>query len=268
MNHIVSQRFINCFQELLDTNIVKSARQFAIQLEVLPQTMHEILKGRREVNIDLIQKVIEIYHFNPVYLFNGSQPKFLGVDNDKDFKILTILSDRKGKESIIHVPVTAQAGYPGCTSNPVFMDELPKFSLPDFKFSIDGTMRSFEVAGESMEPILAAGDLIISRYIHPFYWEKQVKSGPAYVIITHQDVLVKRITNLMRTEHKLILHSDNPLFTSYAIMGSEIKEIWEVCAKISTVLEPPKSQEMNSEENLKAIITKQTELLEQLLLKV
>lgn len=38
--------------------------------------------------------------------------------------------------------------------------------------------------------------------------------------------------------------------------------------KISTVLEPPKSQEMNSEENLKAIITKQTELLEQLLLKV
>ncbi|MBK9272589.1 MAG: LexA family transcriptional regulator [Saprospiraceae bacterium] len=268
MNHVVSQRFIECYHELLETNLVKSARQFALSLEVLPQTMHEILKGRRDVNVELIQKAVEIFQVNPSFLFQGIRPLFLGYDSSQNFKILTIFSDRKGKESIVHVPVAAQAGYPGLGSDPLFIDELPKYSLPDLKFTSDGTLRSFEVSGESMSPTIEHGDLIICRYLHPFYWENQLKNGPIYVIITQQDVLVKRVSNLLRSEKKLLLYSDNVGFGSYSIPGPEIKEIWHVCAKISTKLDLPTISENSSNEQLKSIISKQTHLLEQILQKV
>lgn len=56
--------------------------------------------------------------------------------------------------------MVAQAGYTGRFADPVYIHELPCYSLPDFKFKTDGTMRSFEVSGESMEPTLNQGILL------------------------------------------------------------------------------------------------------------
>jgi phage repressor protein C with HTH and peptisase S24 domain len=268
MNHIVSQRFVDCYQELLKCNLVKSARQFALMTGCLPQTFHEILKNRRDVSLDLIVKSVELFNFNSNFLFTGAGPKLLKEQDLGDLKILTIVAGHDGKEDIVHVPMKAQAGYPGRMSDPVFMDELPRFKLPDFKFKTDGTMRSFEVAGESMMPTLMPGDFVIASYLHSFYWESQLKSDTPYVVITTEDVLVKRLTNLLRSEHKLLVHSDNKLFDSYAIHVKEIKEIWQVRAKISTVFNAPEKKADVSLLEIKNIVEEQSRLISEALSKL
>jgi transcriptional regulator with XRE-family HTH domain len=76
-NHIVSQRFIKCHNKLREAKTIKSSRQFALELDYLPQSLSEILNGRRDVTIEVIRKAVDIYRFNPTYLFTGEGDLFL-----------------------------------------------------------------------------------------------------------------------------------------------------------------------------------------------
>ncbi len=69
--HILTQRFIDVFNHLRQTGAVKSARQYALELGTYPQTLNELLKGRREVTLDMIVSVSEKYDVNPSYLLKG-----------------------------------------------------------------------------------------------------------------------------------------------------------------------------------------------------
>ena len=61
LNSIVTQRFIKCHNKLREENRIRSSRQFALSLEYLPQSLSEILKGRRDVTIELLRKAVEKY---------------------------------------------------------------------------------------------------------------------------------------------------------------------------------------------------------------
>ncbi|MEO6190599.1 MAG: S24 family peptidase [Saprospiraceae bacterium] len=271
MNSFISQRFIDCFEELLTRKSCRSARHFATSIGIAPQALNEILKYRREVNIEIIEKANKIYNFNTNFLFSGDGPKFLKEDYSKDFSILTIVANSQNEEYIIHVPIQAQAGYSGRYIDPVFIQSLPNYQLPFQKFKTDSTMRSYEVDGDSMEPIIYKGDIVVSSYMHSFIWEKNLKEGPLYVIVTNSDVLVKRITNRMREERKLILHSDNEAYPSFSVKIEEIKEIWQVRAKISSQLDKIKKPTICLEEDikdLKLLLNHQSSILENLVDKL
>ena len=153
MNNVVTQRFIKCHDKLREEKRIKSSRQFALSLEYLPQSLSEILKGRRDVTIELLRKSVERYQINPVYIYTGDGPMFMSEEDHKSFRVLTIVTNGQEDERIVHVPVPAQAGYAGELSNPIFIQDLPSFTLPDYKFKV-GTHRSFDVSGDSMEPTL------------------------------------------------------------------------------------------------------------------
>ena len=268
MNSEITSRFIQCYEELCRSGKCRSARQFAQAMGVAPQSLNEILKLRREVNIDLMEKACIVFSMNANFLVTGIGPKFLKEDYSGVPGILTIVIDHDEDERIVHVPVQAQAGYPGRSMDPVFVQQLPSYNLPLPKLQFDQTTRSYEVDGESMEPLLYKGDIVISTYIHPVHWEKGLREGPVYVIVTCQDVLVKRFTNRLVQERKLILHSDNPSFSSIAMALSDIREIWQVKARISTQMDKskPADQDKFSElGQLKQMLTDQGELLRELM---
>ena len=146
MNSVVTQRFLECLKNLKKDNQVRSSRQFALSLDYLPQSLSEIAQGRRDVTIELIRKAVVLYKLNPVYLYTGEGPLFMTEENHQSFRVLTIVTNGQDDERIVHVPVPAQAGYAGEMSNPTFIQELPTFSLPDYKYKV-GTHRSFDVSG-------------------------------------------------------------------------------------------------------------------------
>ncbi|MEL6388533.1 MAG: hypothetical protein AAFQ02_00100 [Bacteroidota bacterium] len=71
MQDPVSVRFVTCFNHLKDKGIVRSARQFALSIDTYPQSLNEILKGRRDVTIAILRSCIQEYQLNSEYLFTG-----------------------------------------------------------------------------------------------------------------------------------------------------------------------------------------------------
>ena len=266
MNSIVTQRFIKCHDKLREENRVRSSRQFALSLDYLPQSLSEILKGRRDVTIELLRKAVEHYKINPVYIYTGEGPMFMSEEGHKSFRILTIVTNAQEDEQIVHVPIPAQAGYAGEVADPAFIQNLPSFSLPDYKYKV-GTHRSFDVAGDSMEPTLFEGDKVICSFLDPTLWETSIKDNYVYVIVTRGDVLVKRVNNLIKGQKQLELLSDNNFYETYRMNMGDIREIWYVRAKISPFLPSPNNIKKYLHEEikeLKSVINDQSRLINNL----
>jgi len=240
MSNLVTQRFIKCHDKLKADGIVRSSRQFALSVDYLPQSLSEILKGRRDATVGLMQKTIEKYKINPVYLFTGDGPMFMTEEKNQDFRTLTIVTTANDDERIVHVPIPAQAGYAAEHTDPSFIQELPTFVLPDYKYRV-GTHRSFDVAGDSMEPTLFEGDKVVCSYLEPTLWESGIKDNYVYVIVTWADVLVRRVSNLLKESNKLQLISDNNYYDPTTIKLNDIREIWYVRARISPFLPSPQN---------------------------
>ena len=237
-NSVVTQRFIKFHNRLRENKTIKSSRQFAMELDYLPQSLSEILKGRRDVTIELIRKAVEIYKLNPIFIFTGEGSLILSDEMNQDFRVLTVVTDVSDDERIVHVPVPAQSGYVSELTNPSFIQNLPSFTLPDYKYKV-GTHRCFDVSGDSMEPTLFEGDKVVCSFIEPSLWETGVKDNYVYVIVTNDDIVTKRVSNQLKTNKSLDLISDNNYYESYMIPLSIIKEIWYVRAKISPFLPSP-----------------------------
>ena len=266
MANIVTQRFIKCHDKLREENRVRSSRQFALALDYLPQSLSEILKGRRDVTIELLRKSVEVFKINPVYIYTGEGPMFMTDEDHKGFRVLTIVTNSVDDERIVHVPVPAQAGYAGEIPDPAFVQELPTFSLPDYKYKV-GTHRSFDVAGDSMEPTMFEGDKVVCSFIEPTLWESSLKDNYVYVFVTRGDVIIKRITNFIKQDKEILLISDNEFYEPYRMSIGDIREIWYVRARISPFLPSPQNiQNLVRKEvgELKTTIKEQSRLIRNL----
>ncbi len=240
MNSIVTQRFVKCLKQLKTDGVVRSMRQFALEVDYLPQSLSEILKERRDVTIELLRKAIERYKMNPVYIYTGKEPLFMTDEENKSLRVLTIVTNSQEDEHIVHVPAPAHGGYASQMANPTFIQDLPTFTLPDYKYKV-GTHRSFDVSGDSMEPTLFEGDKVVCSFLEPTLWETAIKNGFVYVIVTNGDVLIKRAFNFLKDEKQIELQTDNSFYQPYRVNLGDIKEIWYVRAKISPFLPSPQN---------------------------
>ena len=240
----VTLRFIECHDKLRQDNVIRSSRQFAMTLDYLPQSLSEILKHRRDVTIELLRKAVEIYKINPLYVFTGQGDMFLKAEekqqDTRNFRVLTVVTDAQNDECIVHVPIPAQAGYASESCDTTFLQQLPTYTLPDYKYKV-GTHRSFDVSGDSMEPTLFEGDKVVCSFLEPTLWNTAIKDSYVYIIVTHGDILVKRVFNKLKEDNTLLLVSDNSFYNPYSIHVQDIKEIWYVRAKISPFLPSPQS---------------------------
>jgi hypothetical protein len=267
MNSIVTQRFIQCLNELKSSGTVRSARQFAQNLDFLPQNLSEMNNGKRDVTIELLRKAIETFYFNPEYIFLGEGKKILKPeDKDKQMRVLSIQVQPDGNERIVHVPVPAQAGYASESRNPEFIGELPSYSLPDYRFKT-GTYRSFDVNGDSMEPTFDENDRVICSFMDPSMWKTSIRDGNVYIIVTNNDILLKRID---KTRHPhLTLHSDNADYDPYRLHLREVKEIWHVRYKLTNFdhtdnYTVSKFDHQESLQELRKMLTQQSQMIEHL----
>lgn len=266
MNSIVTQRFIKCHDKIREENRVRSSRQFALSLDYLPQSLSEILKGRRDVTIELLRKAVDLYKINPVYIFTGEGPMFMTEEDHKSFRVLTIVTNAQDDERIVHVPIPAQAGYSAEMTDPAFIQDLPTFTLPDYKYKV-GTHRSFDVSGDSMEPTLFEGDKVVCSFLEPTLWESSIKDNYVYVIVTRGDVVVKRVHNKLKSDKQLVVISDNSFYENYTLNVGDIREVWYVRAKVSPFLPSPqniKNYLFEEIRELRQTIKQQSKLIENL----
>jgi phage repressor protein C with HTH and peptisase S24 domain len=241
--HIVTKRFVECVKAIVGDRKVASARQLALSVDYKPQGLNDIVLGKRNAPVDLIKRVADLYQVNVGYLFSGEGEMF----DVKPYKlsVLThvVVTDNLQRERIVHVPVAAHAGYRDNLSEPVFVQDLPTFSLPE-NILREGSYRSFEVAGDSMEPTLQPGDKVIGAMVDPQFWEQGIKDNLIHVLITYHDVVVKRVYNFIGSEGMLELHSDNSFHKPFHLPVEELREAWVVRLRITGNLTKPEARDI------------------------
>ena len=245
MCNIVTERFVQCIQHLKDEDGVKSIRQFALALDYHPQNLNEIIKGNRDVTIELIRSATDIYRINPTYIFTGDGEMFLTDHAAQSM-------EEKPLEKILYVPISAQAGYAEQFIDDVFLSDLLYFSLPDYKFQ-HGTYRCFDISGDSMEPSLYSGDKVVCSFVDSNNAYSSLRNNLVYVVVANGGIVVKRILNHIKTNQTIELISDNSYYPSQFIHVNDIKEIWHVEVKISPYLPSPKNLRNGFHEEMDAM---------------
>jgi len=270
MNSIVTQRFIKCHDKLREENRVRSSRQFALSLDYLPQSLSEILKGRRDVTIELIRKAVEVYKLNPVYLYTGEGPPFMTEGGNQDVRILTVVTNAQDQELIVHVPSAAQGAYVQELGNPQFIQNLPHFLLPEYRYQA-GTIRSFDVTGDAMEPTLSEGDKLVCQYVEPGHWETGIRENHIHVVVTRADVLVRRVANNLREKKQLRIFSDNDYYSEQILPLADIRELWVLKTRISPYMGAPSHPVRKVREDIKEVkqaLGQQSQLIHNLLERI
>ena len=263
MCNIVTERFISCLEKLKDSNEIKSIRQFALAVDYHPQNLNDIMKGKRDVTIELIKNAAEIYKINTQYIFTGLGSMF---SDEEIVQHPSSAQQFKSLEKIVYVPTAAHAGYTEQFHDPVFLDDLVSFSLPDYKFQ-HGTYRCFDIMGDSMEPSLYAGDKVVCSQVDSNNFYSSVRNNLVYVIVMDGSLVVKRVLNKVRENRTMMMLSDNSYYQPYEVAIEEIREIWHVEVKISPYLPSPNNirnafhEEMDG---MKKIIDQQSKSIQML----
>ncbi|MCB0645719.1 MAG: LexA family transcriptional regulator [Saprospiraceae bacterium] len=187
---------------------------FAKAIGVHRQSINRILQGDGEATISMLESVIEIFHVNPNYLMTGEGEMFRESENEIE-------------PTIAYVPYKAFAGYSHQFQEDAFLGQLQYFSLPDSRFK-DGTFRCFEINGDSMLPTFLSGDKVVCSLVYNVYYEQLIKSNHHYVVVTNEDVLLKRVVNDIKENKSIQLVSDNDTFPPLNCSIDQIKEVWKV----------------------------------------
>lgn len=265
----VTKRFIQCHDFLKESGRVRSSRQFALEINYLPQNLNKVLKGERDIPMEPLRCAVETYRINPTYLYLGEGKMFMKSEEEEHFRLLTIVTDSENEERILHVPEPAMAGYAGEVIDPEFIQELPSYQLPGYDFQY-GTFRSFDITGDSMTPCLQPGDKVVCRFIDPRDWVTSILDNHVYVIVSRGNVVIKRVINNLSRHRHLLLQSDNEEFRPFRLNINDIREVWYVKTRITTFDHSQQESEMalqNQMENLQSAFLEQKHMLKMLLEK-
>lgn len=210
--------------------------QFAIQVGIKRSVVGAYEEARAEPRLQTLISIAEVLNVTADDLIAKDLTKTEGATRKEKVKILSITVDTNDNENIELVPQKAAAGYLNGYSDPEYISELPRFSLP--MLPANATYRAFEISGDSMLPI-PSGSIVIGKYLESVL---EIRNGKTYVLVTSKEgVVYKRVFNYIDERGKLFLVSDNKTFSAYELDPAEVMEIWEAKAYISVQFPDPES---------------------------
>lgn len=229
--NIVNQRFRQVFEALEKRNLIKGKSDIAKNLGTYNHVVNSILKGDRNITVEQLHKLFEIYDVDANYMFGFNQAMFRGELATGGALPTRSFDDRyfSGRANITLVPNRAMAGYALEHQDDSFLADLPKFSIPN----LEGNLIAFEINGDSMYPTITNGDLVVCE---PLERGDPLRDNNVYVVVT--DVVVaKRIQHIKddQSVSQLRLISDNSaVYKPYEVDLEDIRQILKVKCRLTS----------------------------------
>jgi len=230
--------------------------EFAEKIEIKRSLVGAYEEGRADPRLNNLSNMATLYGLTIDQLINQDLTRF-GLEQIKQLnsgeqgggaKILAITVDSHDEELIDLIPQKASAGYLNGYADPTYMEELPKFQLPNLPKN--ATYRAFEISGDSMLP-LRPGTVIIGKYIDHI---DDIRNGRCYVLLTREEgVVYKRVFNYTEENGYLFLVSDNKAYSPYKVNAQDVLEVWEASAFLSLDI-PEHAHDQMSFDDLKNIV--------------
>jgi len=222
MVSIVSNRFVLVVQEMKRKGLIKSYKQFALDIDYFPQGMNSILKGEREASVEMIRKAAQIFPINLDFLFFGKG------DTLKD----AILNSEESGSSLVKVPVFTPdqihmlSTY--VTNRSIYVSGF--LHVPALWFS-KANIVAIQVVKDTMSPVLHAGDFVFCSEVDRY----QLRSGNIYGVLEKNEILFCRYRH--RVESKFLVFTQDVFADSeIKISEDDILTVFEVERKVTSVL--------------------------------
>ncbi len=226
IDNIVNQKFRDVYAYLEKNNLIRGKSDIAKHLNTYNHVINSILKGKRNITVDQLNKLVEKFSINANYLF-GCSEEMLAGHGDVPAHLLSELG-YEGRRNITLVTQKAVAGYAMQRDDSEYLGSLQKFSVPGYS----GNMIAFEISGDSMFPTITNGDIVVCE---PLERGEPLRDNNVYVIVT--DVVVaKRVQQIKEEDEttQLRLISDNSvMYQPYNVDLEEISQILRVKCRLT-----------------------------------
>ena len=228
-NSIVNQRFKIIFNELEKTNKIKGKSDIAAKLGTYNHVINSILKGDRNITVEQLHKLFELYGISANFMFGFSNDIFLpGYES-----VATISKSNRqfgvhGRQNIVLVAERAMAGYALAAHTPQYIADFPRFSIPN----MEGNLIAFEISGNSMEPTITNGDIVVCEELDR---GEPIRDNQVYVVVS--DVVVAKRVQQIKTASQvsaLRLISDNEFYKPYDVAPEEVQKILRVKCRLTS----------------------------------
>lgn len=130
--------------------------------------------------------------------------------------------NENGEEQTSVVTGKVEAGYLLARNPEEMMAELETISVPGLRGK---SYRAFEVSGNSMQPTLSPGDLVIASYTERL---DLIQPKHVYVVVANDRLMVKRLRGPVKRNEPLELLSDNRFYDPFILPQEDLRELWQV----------------------------------------
>ena len=221
-----------------------SQAEFASQLNITRESVNKMERGRSNLSKRTVSRLKQLLEKNSlgefshdVNIFGKTSQK--GGNHNLPYHLQR--REQKAQDVPFRVPlvaIKAQAGYVKGYEQVDFMDGLEKYSLPPGINPTGAVWRYFEIDGDSMEPSLSAGDVVLATMVPVEDWN-DIKNFSVYIILTKDQLLIKRLYRKSNSEWVMI--SDNEeLYPQVLLKVEDVNQLWLFRRHIRSRLIPPK----------------------------
>ena len=223
-----------------------SQTDFAHKLGITREVVNKMESGKMKVSKRTSAKLQNYLQENPIGV-NMGDVNILGKSSHGDEKRSKplpfhkqLLLDKNSSAAYLVplVGIKAQAGYVKGFEQVDFMDTLDQYSLPPGVNPIGAVWRYFEIDGDSMEPTLSGGDVVLATMVPHEDWN-DIKNFCVYVILTSDQLIIKRLYKKSTSDWVMI--SDNEEVAPQKVLPiEEVRQLWLLRRHIRSKAPQPK----------------------------
>ena len=217
MRNEITNRFIESYNNLVETGQVSDKKAFAQTIGISTSMMTEISKGRSNVGISAIQNIVKHFSISAEWLLTGAGNMFHTHSSPllKDDQTTVTIGKHSDKNNGIPlITIDAMAGMLSGDDHTVMEYECEYYVIPVFK----GAEFLIQVKGDSMRPQYYSGDIVACKRLPLdtfFQWNR------TYVIDSEQGVLIKKVEKGSDDAH-ITLVSENKEYRPFEIAKEKI----------------------------------------------
>jgi len=206
-----------------------SQTDFAKKVKMSRELVSKLENGKAELKKPTWKKIQRFLQDHSMESFS-QDVNILGKashQHKKSEPYFTARREQKNEETLLFVPlvgIKAQAGYVKGYEQVDYIDTLEKYSLPPGVNPMGAVWRYFEIDGDSMEPTLSAGDVVLATMVPVEDWN-DIRNFSVYIVHTADQLLIKRIYK--KSDKEWVLISDNEeLYPQVVLKIEDVKQLW------------------------------------------
>jgi phage repressor protein C with HTH and peptisase S24 domain len=239
----LNKRFIAVYKQLEEEGIIKnnsrknsgsfSKKEIAMKMWGKPYVtiLCDYLSEKRIIKYDEAAIFAKMFNINKAYLIDGIGQPFGSDYSAPASSQSDTVALPQTRNQILYAPVEAFAS---SANDAQFQGESEFFQIP----GLQGDFIAFAVRGNSMQPTVNQGDIVICRTL---YSNEQLKDNEIYAVSINNAVMVKRVQCIWDKNHrkviKIKLISDNYLEHDPIIEDvSPQHKYWKVEKKVTAII--------------------------------